>query len=151
MITAHIESFRERLEELKPLLPQHWEKLALHKDKVPLNPQYETYFAREASGELLFVALRDTGRMIGYWIACIAPGLHYQTCLTAMMDIWNILPEYSGTIAPMILMRAVEREYKRRGVNRSIVGEKLHAPCGRLFHAFGYEPVERIYSKWIGD
>lgn len=150
MITAGVESFAERLGELKPLLPEHWEKLALDQDRFPLDPQYEIYLAREAQGELMFVALRDTGRLIGYWIAFIAPGLHYRTCLTATMDIWNVLPEYRNGVASMILMRAVEREYMRRSVQRSFVGEKIHRPCGRLFQAFGYTPVETHYSKTIG-
>lgn len=150
MITAQVESFTERLDELKPLLPVHWEKLALDKDRVPLDPQYGIYIEREARGELLFITLRDAGRMVGYWIAFIAPGLHYRTCLTATMDIWNVLPEYENGVAAMILIRAVEKEYGRRGVKRSFVGEKLHRPCGRLFKAFGYEPVETHYSKMIG-
>lgn len=59
MLTAQVESFADRLHELKPLLPLHWEELALDKDKVPLDPQYDTYIAREDHGEVLFVTLRD--------------------------------------------------------------------------------------------
>lgn len=150
MITAQVESLTECLDsEIKPLLMLHWNKLALNKDKVPLDPQYETYLIRDARDEVLFISLRDKGKMIGYWVAFIAPGLHYKTCLTHTMDIWNVLPEYEMTMAPLILFRAVEREIKRRGVNRSFIGEKLHRPSGRLFKAFGYEPVETYYSKWI--
>lgn len=150
MITAHVEPLHQTLEELKPILPVHWEKLALNKDKVPLDPQYEVYLERERRGECVFIALRDLGRLIGYWVAFVAPGLHYQTCLTGTMDIWNVLPEYERTTAPIILMKAVEREYKRRGINRSFVGEKLHRPCGRLYEAFGYEKCEMTYTKWYG-
>lgn len=150
MITAAAESFGYCLEELKPLLNIHWEKLALNKDKVPLDPQYEFYLRKEAAGELMFMVLRDSGKIAGYWIAFIAPGLHYRTCLTAQMDIWNLLPGYENGHAAMVLMRAVEREYRRRGVQRSFIGEKLHMPTGRLFKAFGYEPVETYHSKWLG-
>lgn len=150
MITANAESFIERVDELRGLIGVHYDKLALNKDRVPLAPLWEVYFERERRGELLFVVLRDRGRMVGYWIAFIAPGLHYQTCLTAQMDIWNVLPEYERTRAPLILMRAVEDEYQRRGVNRAFAGEKLHRPCGKLYLKFGYEPVETHYSKMYG-
>ncbi len=146
-----VESFSQRFDEFRQLTDGHWRKLALDQDKVPLDPQWEVYFAKEQTGELLFVALRDRGQMVGYWLAFIAPGLHYKTCLTAQMDIWNVLPEYEKTMASLILMRAVEREYARLGVNRSFAGEKLHRPCGRLYEAFGYGLVERYYSKLIGD
>lgn len=151
MITASVESFTERREELVALFPAHWEKLALDKDRVPLDPNYEVYAQRERQGELMFIALRDAGRMVGYWTAFIAPGLHYGSTLTAQMDMWNVLPGHENGVAAMILMRAVEREYRRRGVKRSFAGEKDHRPCGRLYRAFGYVPVETTYAKWIGD
>jgi hypothetical protein len=88
--------------------------------------------------------------MVGYVILFIAPGLHYKTCLTAIMDIWNVLPEYEKAGPILTLWRAVEKELERRGVNRSFLGEKLHKPCGKLYKALGYEPVEMHYSKWIG-
>lgn len=149
MITAQVESLTDCLEEIKPLLPIHWRKLALNQEEVPLDPQFEIYLQRDARGEVMFVSLRDAGRMVGYWVAFIAPGLHYKTCLTHTMDIWNMLPEYETGHSALVLFRAVEKEIKRRGVNRSFIGEKLHKPSGRLFKAFGYEPVETYYSKWI--
>ncbi len=147
MLTTTVESFAECLPELKPLFKGHWKKLALDQDAVPLAPGYDKYRALEEAGELTLIAMRDQGRMVGYWTAVIAPSLHYETCLTAQMDMWNILPEHESTAAPLILMRGVEREYKRRGVQRSFVGEKIHRPCGRLYRAFGYEPVETYYMK----
>ena len=150
MITASVESFTERRDELAALFPAHWKKLGMDRDRVPLDPDYGVYAAREDQGELLFVALRDAGRMVGYWTAFVWPGLHYRSTLTANLDIWNVLPEHENGVATMILMRAVEREYRRRGVKRSFVGEKIHRPCARLYRAFGYAPVETHYSKMIG-
>lgn len=150
MLTTHVESFRRALSELMPLLPLHYEKLALNKDRVPLDPNFEFYFQKEDLGELSFITLRSNGALMGYWIAFIAPGLHYQTCLTSIMDIWFIHPELAGGSAPLRLIRAVEAEMKRRGVQRWFAGEKLHTPCGRLFEAVGMQPVERTFSKWLG-
>jgi hypothetical protein len=150
MLTAAPESFIGNVPELRGLIHQHWEKLALDKDKVPLDPQWEIYFAREQAGELSFIVLRDQGKMVGYVILFIAPGLHYKTCLTAIMDIWNVLPEYEKAWPVLTLWRAVGMELERRGVNRSFLGEKLHKPCGKLYKALGYEPVEMTYSRWIG-
>ena len=46
-ITFQAESFEQTLPEFSYLLPQHWEELALQKDKVPLSPQFDIYFERE--------------------------------------------------------------------------------------------------------
>lgn len=151
MITCHIESFIERLPELKQLLPQHWEELALNQDKVPLDPQYDVYFDREKQGELLFVCLREGGDLVGYFIGFIAPGLHYRNCLTCTMDIFYVRKDKRNGRAGIILFKFVEEELERRGVKRWFVGSKCHADASALFEYLGFNQVEVYYSKWLGD
>lgn len=151
MITAHVESFMERLTELQALLPMHWEELALNKDAVPLDPQYDIYAAREAKGELLFVTLREAGDLVGYFIGFIAPGLHYKTCLTCTMDIFYVRPDKRKGRAGSTLFKYVEAELRRRGVDRWFVGSKCHADASSLFEYLGFDRVEVFFSKWLGD
>lgn len=152
MITCHVESLTEHLPEIKKLLPLHYEELALNRDKVPLDPQYEIYIEREKRGELLFVVLRDAGEMIGYFIGFIAPGLHYRTCLTCTMDIFYIRKDKRGSALPGVkLFRFVQKEIKRRGVQRWFVGSKCHADASALFEFLKFEKVETYYSMWLGD
>jgi N-acetylglutamate synthase-like GNAT family acetyltransferase len=150
MITACVESFLTLLPEMKPLLAKHYDALSLHKAKgFPLDPQYFAYAQDEAEGRLFIMALRRDGRLIGYWVAFVSPGRHYQTCLTSIMDIWYVDPEHMAGKAPLILVKAVERELRRRGVNLWFAGEKLHLSCGRFFEKLGFEKVEATYAKWL--
>lgn len=151
MITFEVESFTESLPELKPILPLHYEELALDKDKVPLSPQYDIYEAREALGELIFVTAREAGELIGYFIGFVAPGLHYSTCLTCTMDIFYIHPEHRGSNFGFELFDFVEKELKRRGVDRWFVGSKCHLDASWLFERLGFDRVEITYSKYMGD
>lgn len=151
MITSQVETLRQTLEELKPLLPRHWEELALNRDKVPLDPQYDVYQQREDRGEVMLITLRDTGRLIGYFVGFVAPGLHYKTCLTLTEDIFYVWPEARGNGGGFVLFKAVEKEAKRRGVQRMFVGSKLHKDASWLFEKLGYEEVERYYSTWLGE
>lgn len=150
MITAHIESFRERLDELQRLLPAHYEELALDQEHVPLSPQYDVYIERERRGELLFVTLRDAGELVGYFIGFIAPGLHYSTCLTCTMDIFYVRKDRRTGTAGVRLFRFVEQELRRRGVQRWFMGSKVHADASALFERIGAREVEVYYSKWLG-
>jgi GNAT superfamily N-acetyltransferase len=151
MLTTQIESFTERLEEFRPLFPLHWEELALNRDKVPLDPQYDIYLERERRGELLFVTMREDGAPVGYFIGFIAPGLHYRTCLTCTMDIFYVHPSKRAQGLPGIrLFRAVEKELRRRGVQRWFAGSKVHADASALFERLAFERVEVYYSKWLG-
>lgn len=151
MITCHVESFEERLDELKVLLPDHYRELALNQDEVPLDPQYETYIENEHKGGLLFVALRDAGEMVGYYIGFIAPGLHYKTCLTCITDIFYVRPDKRNGTAGIKMFRFVEKELKRRGVNRWFTGSKVAHDASALFDYLKFERVEIFYSKWLGS
>lgn len=159
MITYSVELLRDCLHELKPLFNPHWEELALNRDKVPLDPQYEEYLRRDAAGEVLAVLARDAGEIVGYFIGFIAPGLHYRTCLTLTMDIFWLRPEYrdgdsleqiEGEMVSQDLFAAVKREAVRRGVQRVFFGSKSHKDSSFLFESLGMQEVERYYSAWWG-
>ena len=151
MITCQVEPFPPFLEEVKPILPIHWEELALHKEKVPLDPQYNVYLERDAQGGVISVTAREDGKLIGYFVGFIAPGLHYQRCLTCTMDIFYVHPDHRGGGTGYHLFKSAEKELKRRGVQRLFVGSKLHKDASWLFEKLGYEEVERYYSAWLGD
>lgn len=151
MITVMLESFEERLPELLPLLPLHYEELALNQDKVPLDPQYDIYIERERRGELMFMVVRDAGQLVGYFIGFVAPGLHYQTCLTLTTDIFFLHPNHRGSSTGVKLFKAVEAEARQRGVQRFFVGSKVHLDASYLFEKLGYERVEIYYSAWLGE
>ena len=151
MITAQIEPWQSFIHEAQPLLPLHWEELALNKDKVPLDPQYDVYAARDTAGQVLVVTLRQEGELVGYFIGFIAPGLHYKTCLTLTMDIFWTHPSIRNGFAGVKLFRLVEKEAKRRGVQRMFFGSKLHKDASKLFEFLKMQATEVYYYKWLGD
>jgi GNAT superfamily N-acetyltransferase len=151
MITFCTERLQDELENLKEHFPRHWEELALDKEQVPLDPQYEVYLERENRGQVLFVAARELGRIVGYFVGFVVPGLHYKTCLTLTMDIFWIDPEHRGSGAGYKLFKFVEKEAINRGVQRMFVGSKLHQDASWLFDKLGYTEVERYYSKCFGE
>lgn len=151
MLTAQPEEFAPFLEEVKPLLPAHYEELALNQDRVPLSPQYDEYLRRDSLGMVMAVTVRDAGELVGYFVGFIAPGLHYSTCLTLQLDIFWIHPDHRGQKGGFLLFKAVEAEAKRRGVQRLFVGSKTHLPADFLFDKLGYTKVETVYSAMLED
>lgn len=150
MLTAHVESLTERLEDLKPFFPLHWEELALNQKQVPLDPQYGIYLAKDAAGEVMLVTLRKAGEIVGYFVGFVGPGLHYKTCLTLTMDIFYVVPAHRGDGGGFVLFKVVEVEARRRGVQRMFVGSKMHKDASFLFEKLGYELVETFYCAWMG-
>lgn len=151
MITFQCESFADVLPELMPLLPVHFEELALDKDKAPLDPQYDKYVLREQMGELEFITVRECGDIIGYFIGFVAPGMHYKSTLTCIMDIFYIVPEKRGSDMGFRMFEFVRNRLKSRGVKRWFNGSKCHLDASWLFERLGMVKVETYYSEWIGD
>lgn len=153
MLTAHVEPLMSQIEEMKALFPLHYEELALNQDKVPLDPQWHAYSAKEDAGQTVYVTLREDGQLLGYIVTFVAPGLHYQSCLTAHMDILFVRPDRRTAAARgvLLMMDALEAELRRRGVQRWFMGTKLHKDIGAIFRRKGFEPVEMTYTKWLGS
>lgn len=151
MLTTQIERFTDILPELQVLFPKHWEELALNRDKVPLDPMYEIYLQRDSLNQVIVVTLREEGEIRGYFIGFINPGLHYRSCLTCIMDIFYVDPPHRNRAGGLLIFRALEKECKRRGVQRMFVGSKVHKDASRLFEALKFNKVEVFYSKWIGE
>lgn len=157
MYTVQVEKAQQFIDETtEEILIEHWEELALNKDKPEgqLAPQFEEYIRREEEGSLINMVMRteDTKELVGYFIGFVAPGLHYKHCLTCTMDIFYVRPKFRHNHTAIVrLFRATERELRSRGVLRWFVGTKLHKDVGRLFKALKFEPVEEYFSKWLGD
>lgn len=160
MITAHVERLQDNLEELKPFFDPHWQELALNQDRVPLDPNYPEYLRREALGQVLCVVLREVGRIVAYFVGFVAPGLHYQTCLTLQMDIFWLHPDYrdgdslaqlESHMLALQLFQEVVHEARRRGVQRWFAGSKLHKDASSVFEELGMVECERYYTQWLGE
>jgi len=160
MISVCAENLTEKLEELKAHFPSHWDELALNKDKVPLDPNYDIYLARDALGEVLLVTARERGLIVAYFVGFIAPALHYQSCITLTMDIFWLHPDIRDgdsltgverDMACELLFECVKREAVRRGVQRVFYGSKVHKDASAMFERMGMVEVERYYSAWWGE
>lgn len=153
MITFAVEPFRAVYAEMYPLLEQHYREISSHfKHGVPLAPQVAEYQRRADAGGLVMVIGREAGQIAAYMPIFIAPGLHYQTCLTATVDIFYVAPERRGFIAGVRMFRFAMQECKRRGVQRFAAGAKLETvarDASPLLQFVGLSPVETIHEIWL--
>ena len=59
-----------------PLLIRHYEEIALNKDIIKFNPNWDMYEKYESIGALKIYTAREDGIMIGYFVVSVAPNLH---------------------------------------------------------------------------
>lgn len=152
MLTFKEEPLKEVEAELRGLLKAHWEEVALNRDAIPLDPNWEEYYEIERLGMLSVLTVRDEGSLIGYYITFIKYHIHYKTTLCAFSDIFFLLKPYRSGRTALRLFREHEKAMKAHGVRQIITRHKLHVnDIGNLLEFDGHEQIEATYSKLLGD
>lgn len=157
MIVLSVETVDQVLEDIKPLLKDHWEEIASFKDKIPFAPDYEAYRRVEKSGNLLICTVRDDGKLIGYSIYFIRQGVHYSKTIVATNDIFYIAPGYrrkliNRKLIAIELINYAETILKQsRLVSVITMHIKVWKDWSALAEHQGYKRVEFIHQKYIGD
>jgi hypothetical protein len=134
------------IEELKGILPEHYEELCVTKD-FPLLPDYEAYGRLCSSGMLKCITCRIDGALVGYAIFIVQPHLHYMSCKTAFEDIYFLKKEFRQGRNGVRLFQYAERVLKNEGVHRIIMHTKMHMDNSRLFEYLGYKFTDKLFTK----
>ena len=151
MISFSVEKWHEVKDEAAPLWPLHWEEVGQNKVKMQLDPDLDKLALLDARGMLHIVVVRDKGVLVGYHASVVDTLMHYRQILAAKGDLYWLAPEYRKGATGIRLLKEVERTLKLRGVQVMYDITKLYLDKGPIFEHLGYKPIERNYSKWIGD
>lgn len=137
-------------DEMRPLLQQHWQEVAGHKDKIKLDPDFDKYRELAEADALCCVSMRLDGRLVGYFICFVWPHIHYKDHLMAMNDAIFILPEHRKGLTPALsLIKFMEGALRERGVSKMIVNTKLKHNFGSVLMRLGFKPFEEVYDKLL--
>lgn len=148
MINYQQESLATCKTDAIPLLEKHWEEIALHKDKIKLNPDWEAYANLEDAGILKIFTARDTeGKLVGYFVVFVKAHIHYKDHLFAYNDIIFVDQEYRKGFTSVRLMKFAEKCLKADGAEVMVVNTKRHKPFDSLLVWLGYKHIENLYSK----
>lgn len=134
------------IEELKLLLPEHYEELCVTKD-FPLLPDYEAYGRLVVADMLRCITCRSDGKLIGYAIFIVQPHLHYRSCKTAFEDLYFVKKEFRQGRIGIRLFQYAEDVLKKAGVHRIIMHTKVHLDNSRLFEYLGYKHTDKLFTK----
>jgi hypothetical protein len=151
-VTFAKETYAEVISEIKRLLELHWEEIALLKNKIPLDPDYDKYQELEKLGMMHFLTARnEVNELVGYNIFTIFNHIHYKSTPMAQIDIMFMEQSYRKGRNGIRFLKFFESESKKLGVKKLIGGTKEHFDIGKLFEYLDWTPTDRMYSKWIGD
>lgn len=152
-MTRHITYQQEFLcsfaEESKELLQLHWQEIALNRDRIKLNPDWDAYEALESSGVLKVFTARSDNKLVGYFVVLVGNNLHYKDHLFATNDVIFLHRDYRKGLTGYKLIKFAEKCLSSDGVSVLNINTKLHKDFGPVLSRGGYNPIETVYSKYI--
>lgn len=152
-VTYQWDSLRRLLDEgIAEVVRAHWHEIAMDKEQVPLDTDWDRYLSQERAGMWRAFSARLDGRPIGYICWWIDHHIRYQTTIYATADVFFILPQHrAGMVGYKLFSESLKALPKPCKV---LINEKLHFQDGRvgkLLERLGMKPIEVVYSKFMAS
>ena len=146
------ERFMAIAKELPPLFKKHHAEIALNREAIPLDPDWDRYYNADLAGMLRCLTVRVRGVLVGYIFVVVSPHLHYASTVFAQTDIFWLDPAWRQGWLGIRMFKQMEETLREWGVKVIYVNAKLHfmaerGTIGKLFERLGYKPTEMLYSK----
>ena len=132
----------------KDFLEIHYDELALHKDAIPLDPDYDRYLSLEAKKQLKVFTLRtDDQELIGYAVFIITPMLHYKSTVCAANDLLYIDRKYRQGMTGVKFIKYCESKIKEYGADKITWHVKESNNFVPILKRMGYITEDIIVGK----
>lgn len=141
------ESLTQVKDEVKPLLDDHWEEIALNKDTIKLNPDWKKYALLDANNMLRVFTARADGKLVGYFVVIVETALHYSDHVFAHNDIIFLAKEYRRGMTGVKLIKYAEKCLAEEGVKQLFINTKRHQPFDPILERLKFNEVEKVYAK----
>jgi len=151
MITYQQEFLDTCEKDCQELIRLHWEEIALNKELIKLNPDWDAYHTLENSDKLKIFTARVKEELVGYFVVITGSNLHYKDHVFAVNDILYLSKEHRKGRTGLKLIKFAEKCLKKDGVSVLSINTKVHKPFDSLMEYMGFNLIERVYSKYIGD
>ena len=140
----------ELIEELKPLIESHDNELSHYKD-IKLKPDFEAYKTAYKIGLIRFYTARKLvgDKLLGYNLFWLRANAHYSDSLQAVQDVVYIDKSERGFGNNFI--KWCDSELKKIGVEVVYQHMKAAHSFGPMLERMGYELVDLVYAKRLGD
>ena len=141
-----LENLAKVRREIEPLLQKHYDEIALNKDIIKLNPDWEGYAKLDAINALRVYTARKDGKLVGYFVVIVSKSLHYRDHLFANNDIIFLAKSARRGLTGMKLIKYAVEALRAEGITKLHVNTKAHQPFDPILERMGFEEIERVYS-----
>jgi GNAT superfamily N-acetyltransferase len=148
----HLMNCREFHDEALNLLDENWQEMGMGSfDDLRLSINLDYYQALEDEGLGFTAVYRRGGKIVGYSSAHVAISAHNKNESFGSSDVIFFTKKQRNKGMAEELLRFVEDECYNRGASYFNLASNLNKGIGRWLMRKGYEPVEIVYFKKLGE
>ncbi len=141
-----LENLAKVRREIEPLLEEHWKEIALNKEIIKLNPEWEGYARLDGINALRIYTARKDDKLIGYFVVMVSKSLHYRDHLFANNDIIFLTKPARKGLAGVKLIKYAIDSLAAEGITKLHINTKAHQPFDAILERLNFEEIERVYS-----
>jgi hypothetical protein len=145
------ERFSRIHRELLPIFKRHWREIAIDQETVPLDPDWDYYFAVDERQLLhILTARASNGKLAGYIFNVVGSHNHYKSTRFANTEMFYLHPYFRKGWQPVRMFKENLAGLKVLGVEIAVINFKLHFQNGRVgkfLARLGYEPTDITMRK----
>lgn len=141
-----LENLAKVRREIEPLLKQHYDEIALNKDIIKLNPDWEGYARLDNINALRIYTARKDDELVGYFVVIVSKSLHYQDHLFANNDIIFLAKSARKGLTGVKLIKYAIDSLAAEGITKLHINTKAHQPFDAILERLNFEEIERVYS-----
>ena len=149
MITFGAETIFDVIEEVEPLLRDHYHALAKNQDRVALKPDWDRYVDLQNAGAFFIYTARNDGELVGYSAFFASRHPHYMDLMLVSNDVlWLAESHRTGRTGVRFIRHCEEQIQHRYGKDFALT---WHAKAGTALDAmlprmqYGLQDI--VYSK----
>ena len=142
---------RESQDEIEALLFNHWTETVIHKSVSPFTPNWEWLHRMSDNNLMVTIGVRDNNVLVGHTMMMVSPHPHYGY-LMASSHLTFVEPEYRGGNLGKGMLIFFE-DYFENTLNGDVITIhfKTHVPNPPSLEKYGYNHIENVYIKYLGD
>jgi GNAT superfamily N-acetyltransferase len=141
-----IENLAKVRREIEPLLKQHYDEIALNKDIIKMNPDWEAYARLDAVNALRIYTARRNDKLLGYFVVIVSKSLHYRDHLFANNDVIFLAKSARKGLTGVKLIKYAIESLAAEGITKLHINTKAHQPFDAILERLNFEEIERVYS-----
>ncbi len=151
MLSIRQDSFEANIRAFLALSPEHHKEAWQYSDRLELDVQIDTYVHLERQGNLVFVAVKDDGALVGYYMGALNYCLHHKTHAICTTAFFYIDKQHRKGWTSVKLFSAVEALLRSKGIKQWDISYTTKKHLGSLMKRIGAEEQEIVCRKWLGD